>query len=71
LVEHAAGVIVFKLFNSASSTTPTETVRTSGRSRIGSATDHVVFGAVTGSRTSALLWSDDFAIGWSRYLGPA
>jgi hypothetical protein len=68
-VDHVAGIVEVRLFNTAAATVPSETFITSSGQSIGAETDGVVFGALAARSGSAIFWTDDTAVSSSGYLG--
>jgi hypothetical protein len=70
-VDHVSGTIEVRLFNSPNSTTPTSTFTSAAHQAIGSDTDGVQIGRSGTQRFASTFWTDDPAVGWTAYLGPA
>jgi hypothetical protein len=70
-VSHQTGVVEVKFFNTPNSTVPTGTATSPSRQAIGSFTDTVQIGRSGSQAFSSTFWSDDPAVGWTSYLGPA
>ena len=60
-----------RLFNDANSTSPTATIITPSRERIGHRTDDVRIGRTRQARFSTVFWTDDPGVARGGFLGPA
>lgn len=70
-VDHRTGVVEVRLFNSPNATTPSTVFTSGGGLAIGPATDKVQIGRLGSQGFAATFWTDDPAVGWTAYLGPA
>jgi hypothetical protein len=70
-VDQRTGVIEVRLFNSPNSTTASAVLTTATRLAIGSTTDTVQIGRLGSQGFTSTFWTDDPAVGWTAYLGPA
>jgi hypothetical protein len=70
-VDHVTGRVLIKLFNHPNSRKPTQVVRATPGSSIGSSSDHFQFGRSGNQPFGVTFWTDNPALSSKRYLGPA
>ena len=70
-VSHVTGRVVIKLFNHPNSRKPTQAVRATPGSSIGSSSDVFQFGRSGNQPFAVTFWTDNPGLSSKRYLGPA
>jgi hypothetical protein len=70
-LNHATGTAEIRLFNSATSTTPTSTALSSSGRSIGTMADAVQLGRAGSQRFAIVFWTDQPALATAGWIGPA